>query len=410
MAEQQQSTSSTAICNQLQEQKESQLQEDGSSEIMENNPSVVASHYNALPEIGIQKRNDSRILHLRNLNNWMKSMLISDFLDQLATDGCKSARVLDLCCGKGGDLRKWRIGGIREILMTDIAAISLQDCRDRYHNLRDRRTGQLPFRANFVVADLSEIVLRDHLPEKAPTEFDLASCQFALHYSFRSEKCARQFLQNATEMIRPGGYFIGTVPNACAIMQFLRQANGTYTNQVCSISTVPTNPTSNDGEPSNNLSTDTGETEQTTVLSNPPPLFGAQIQFNLEGVVNCPEYLCYFPLLKRMLEELDMELVYAYNFPEAIRHYLTERGREAMDLMQRMNALETVKAEQLEGRDAEEYGPAIAKLQEQRGSDEKNHIVGTLSRSEWEVVTMYKAFGFRKKAPNECSSQAKDES
>lgn len=76
-----------------------------------------------------------------------------------------------------------------------------------------------------------------------------------------------------------------------------------------------------------------------------------------------------------MLEELDMELVYAYNFPEAIRHYLTERGREAMDLMQRMNALETVKAEQLEGRDAEEYGPAIAKLQEQRGSDEKNHIV-----------------------------------
>lgn len=79
----------------------------------------------------------------------------------------------------------------------------------------------------------------------------------------------------------------------------MRQANGTYTNQVCSISTVPTNPTSNDGEPSNNLSTDTGETEQTTLLSNPPPLFGAQIQFNLEGVVNCPEYLCYFPLLKR---------------------------------------------------------------------------------------------------------------
>lgn len=37
---------------------------------------VVASHYNALPELGLDRRNDSRILHLRNLNNWMKSMLI----------------------------------------------------------------------------------------------------------------------------------------------------------------------------------------------------------------------------------------------------------------------------------------------------------------------------------------------
>jgi hypothetical protein len=37
---------------------------------------IVASHYNSLPEMGIQRRNDSRILHLRNLNNWMKSMLI----------------------------------------------------------------------------------------------------------------------------------------------------------------------------------------------------------------------------------------------------------------------------------------------------------------------------------------------
>lgn len=43
--------------------------------------SLVASHYNAIPEIGIQKRNNSSILHLRNLNNWMKSMLIGLIFD-----------------------------------------------------------------------------------------------------------------------------------------------------------------------------------------------------------------------------------------------------------------------------------------------------------------------------------------
>jgi mRNA (guanine-N7-)-methyltransferase len=37
---------------------------------------LVASHYNAIPEVGIQQRNNSPILHLRNMNNWMKSMLI----------------------------------------------------------------------------------------------------------------------------------------------------------------------------------------------------------------------------------------------------------------------------------------------------------------------------------------------
>lgn len=347
-------------------------------------PSVVASHYNALPEIGIQSRNNSRILHLRNLNNWMKSMLIGDFIERLANEGCNNARVLDLCCGKGGDLRKWRIGRISEIVMTDIAEISLQDCRDRYQKLRDR-SGKLPFRAYFVLADLSESILREHLPKNAPTEFDISSCQFALHYSFRSQKCARQLLQNATEMLRPGGYFIGTVPNACAIIQYLRRANGHYTNQVCSISTLTASTSGS------NITEDTSFDEQETTIIQKPPLFGAQIQFNLEGVVNCPEYLCYFPLLKRMLEEFDMELVYEYNFPDAIEHYRIKREREAIELMQRMNALETVNMEYLKEKSAE-YGPAIAKLQQ-----ESQNIVGTLSQSEWEMVTMYKVFAFRKK-------------
>ncbi|KAL7072237.1 hypothetical protein ACQ4LE_008872 [Meloidogyne hapla] len=338
--------------------------------------SLVASHYNAIPEVGIQRRNNSCILHLRNMNNWMKSMLIAGTVDRLKSQGGKynwqQIRVLDLACGKGGDLRKWRVGGIDEIVMTDIAEVSLQDCRDRFNRMRDRRTKRLPFNAHFVQADLIQVDLPTILPKEAPKQFEIASCQFALHYAFRSEQCARKMLENCTKMIQPGGYFIGTVTNASAIMQFLRKSDGHFSNRVCSVSL------------GSNFSLDE---------KSPLPLFGAEIRFRLEGVVDCPEYLCYFPLLQKMLEEMGFQLIYEYDFPDAINNYLKERGNEAIDLMQRMDALETLDKNKFVDADEEEFGPAIAKLKS--GNEER---VGTISKSEWEVITMYKVFAFQKLA------------
>ena len=37
---------------------------------------VVAQHYNQLEEKGLAERKESRIFHMRNLNNWIKSCLI----------------------------------------------------------------------------------------------------------------------------------------------------------------------------------------------------------------------------------------------------------------------------------------------------------------------------------------------
>ena len=44
--------------------------------------------------------------------------------------------------------------------------------------------------------------------------FDLCSCQFSFHYSYESFEQADMMLKNACERLKPGGYFIGTTPNA----------------------------------------------------------------------------------------------------------------------------------------------------------------------------------------------------
>lgn len=81
-------------------------------------------------------------------------------------------------------------------------------------------------------------------------------------------------LRNAAECLRPGGYFIGSIPDANDIVKRFR-ANGSqpFGNEVYKI-----------------------EFENS---EEPFPLFGAKYNFSLMEVVNCPEFLVYFPVLER---------------------------------------------------------------------------------------------------------------
>lgn len=47
---------------------------------VEDNTLLVAEHYNSLEDKGLNHRAQSRILYLRNFNNWVKGMLIREYL------------------------------------------------------------------------------------------------------------------------------------------------------------------------------------------------------------------------------------------------------------------------------------------------------------------------------------------
>lgn len=46
--------------------------------------------------------------------------------------------------------------------------------------------------------------------------------QFAIHYSWSSEARARRALANVSSLLRPGGIFFGTMPDANVIVKKLR--------------------------------------------------------------------------------------------------------------------------------------------------------------------------------------------
>ena len=84
---------------------------------------VAADFYNQLGR-SHETQADSQIYHLRRFNNWVKMMLITEVWRQATPLGSKTGElaVLDLACGKGGDLAKFlRLKGVTRYVGIDIA-------------------------------------------------------------------------------------------------------------------------------------------------------------------------------------------------------------------------------------------------------------------------------------------------
>lgn len=117
---------------------------DVSVEELESN--TVAHHYNKRREVGRDARESSPIIPLKRFNNWIKSALISMYA-QVGWHAGEGARILELGCGKGGDLRKWDRHRPAIMVLIDIADVSIEQARQRYEE------GHYPWAAEFFAFD-----------------------------------------------------------------------------------------------------------------------------------------------------------------------------------------------------------------------------------------------------------------
>lgn len=104
--------------------------------------------------------------------------------------------ILDVGCGCGGDLQKWRHAGAN-ISMCDPDEKSLEEAKSRAKNLK--------IRVNFYHGDIFNCPNR---------RYDVVCFNFSLHYIFASEKLFRDSIREIKKRMKPGGKLIGIIPDS----------------------------------------------------------------------------------------------------------------------------------------------------------------------------------------------------
>jgi SAM-dependent methyltransferase len=126
---------------------------------------------------------------LRRLHNNEKRSLIESVCR-------KGDSILDVGCGFGGDLQKWRNVGVN-INMCEPNSDALAEAQERAKNMK--------MRVNFYHGDIHACPNR---------KYDVVCYNFALHYIFQTRDLFVSTMREIKKRMKPGGVFIGIIPDS----------------------------------------------------------------------------------------------------------------------------------------------------------------------------------------------------
>jgi len=300
---------------------------------------------NARPEVGVVQRQESPIIGLKNFNNWVKSVLITRFAHPALAASTFQAhfragrgQVLDMGCGKGGDITKWAKARIRDFVGVDIASVSVDQARSRWETMRPPR-----FEATFASLDCYTEPLSNAIPEaRLKDPFDVVSMQFCMHYAFEMESKARCMLENVATWLRLGGVFIGTIPNSEHLLEQL------------------------DEVPLDQDELSFGNSVYKIRFDNrEKPVFGHKYWFYLKDAVeDVPEYVVQWDNFVQLALEYGLELRYRAEFHQVFEQH----------------------------QDHPEFKPLLGRMKVVDANGESS-----MDEDQWESANIYIAFAFEKK-------------
>lgn len=151
--------------------------------------------------------------------------------------------LIDFGSSRGGDLNRWNEIGFTSVVGIDLDPDSVEQATIRYERMKADKD---KFRVSFLCGNLTKPIFPNYeascdsserkienmtwkemmklnIPQKYI--FDVVSSQFMIHYSFSDEISLRTYLQNVTDNLKIGGYFVGTTFDGQRIYEALKRKN-----------------------------------------------------------------------------------------------------------------------------------------------------------------------------------------
>ncbi|XP_006648010.1 mRNA cap guanine-N7 methyltransferase 2 isoform X2 [Oryza brachyantha] len=225
------------------------------------------------------------------LYEFAKTALIKIFAFPYAT-------VCDLYCDGGVDTDKWGDAQIGQYIGIDASALGVNDARELWESKRK------PFTAEFIKLDPSADDFEAQMQEKG-IQADIVCCMQHLQSCFQSEEHAQKLLNNVSSLLKPGGYFVGIIPDSSTIWTKYQKNVEASHGKVQGLKAVP-----NSIRSENYVITFEIEEEKF-------PFFGKkyQLKFANESIFE-NHCLVHFPSLMRLAREAGLEYVEIQNLTE----------------------------------------------------------------------------------------------
>lgn len=185
---------------------------------------------------------------LRDFHNLYVKMLL------ITSVARKGDTLIDFACGKGGDFSKWIDAKLSFVFGVDLSPDNIENRLDgacaRYLSHKKKRkhvpgalfvngdsgynirSGQAMKneKAKQITASVFGNTAKDSKLGKGVAKyhsigedgFNISSCQFALHYFFKSKHVLHRFVANVAECTKIGGYFVGACYDGKKIFNMLK--------------------------------------------------------------------------------------------------------------------------------------------------------------------------------------------
>ena len=201
-----------------------------------------------------EERSRERTRNIRDMNNWCKYVNITHSIkESFNENNGEKIKILDLGCGKGNDLLKYRGNKkyIKKCLGIDLSMDAIIGARKKYEkilqeNIKHRNAsweerkkfglqnayGQTAkefydgpfFDAQFICQDMNNPNLGNHQLINHQKPFNLINIQFALYHSFTTKRAFNALLNTIEQSTASGSYFLCSFVRDNIIINRLQQS------------------------------------------------------------------------------------------------------------------------------------------------------------------------------------------